>query len=205
MLSFCEKAFSAVECELIRINHSFGRDKKSKFSHFPNSKETATFHLLRTTCDRLSPNREQKSGCLMDWTTFCDKSLILSYKSNRFNCHFEADAAVIYHAHKINNFFNSGILNAPNLKLESVSCDVQDSSLMTIVCGLAFFYLKVTGPFWKLVNSSVKYTEFHIYVKMMYDALSIWCSNPYCNENRPSYNFKIQFGVATKTGKIIKF
>ena len=105
IVSSCEKAISAVEYEFIKINHSLGRDKESKFSHFVDCKETATFCLLRTTCDVLGPNGDQKSGCRMDWITFYDKSLIPSFKSNRFNCHFEASAAVIYHAHKIKKFF----------------------------------------------------------------------------------------------------
>ena len=83
----------------------------------------------------------------MDWVSFCEKSFIPSFKSNRFNCHFEAAAAIVFHFSKIKMFFTSGILNAPNLKLESVSCDVQDCFVMSVICCLTFFFLKVTGPF----------------------------------------------------------
>ena len=60
---------------------------------------------MRTTCNVLGQNGDQNSGCRKDWITFCDKSLIPSFKNNHFNCHFEATAAVIYNAHNIKNIF----------------------------------------------------------------------------------------------------
>ncbi|GFR74879.1 hypothetical protein ElyMa_000440800 [Elysia marginata] len=178
LVSACEKAVSAIECNFVREHGSLGRDKEKKFVHFADAKEIATFCLLRTACEVLGPNGDQKSGCRMDWVSFCEKSQIPSFKGNRFNCHFEAAAAIIFHVDKIKTFFTSGILNAPNLKLESVSCDVQDNTLMSIACCLALFFLKVTGPFWKLVNSSVKFTDFHHYFKMLDGALSRWSADP---------------------------
>ena len=105
LVSACEKAVSAIECEFVGVNGPLGRDKDKKFFRFADSKESATFRLLRTAYDVLGPNGDQKNGCRMDWVSFCDKSFIPSFKSNRFNCHFEAAAAIVFYFTKIKMFF----------------------------------------------------------------------------------------------------
>ena len=106
LVSACEKAVSAIECEFVRENGPLGRDKEKKFFRFADSKKSATFRLLRTACDVLGPNGDQKNGCRVDWLSFCEKSFIPSVKSNRFNCHFEAAAAIVFHFPKTKMFLH---------------------------------------------------------------------------------------------------
>ena len=39
--------------------------------------------------------------------------------------------------------------------------------LLSLVCAVAVFYLRVTGPHWQLMESSVKHPDFHVYVQLM--------------------------------------
>ncbi|KAK3797432.1 hypothetical protein RRG08_010709 [Elysia crispata] len=45
--------------------------------------------------------------------------------------------------------------------------DIADERLLSLICCIALIYLKVSGPYWKLVNSDVKYSDFSGYVQQM--------------------------------------
>lgn len=45
---------------------------------------------------------------------------------------------------------------------------------MALVCTVAVLFLPVTGPVFQLVQSSVRYTDFHIYIQKMEAALKKW-------------------------------
>ena len=64
LVSACEKAVNAIECEFVRENGPLGRDKE-KFFRFADFKESATFRLLRTACDVFGPNGDQKM--VVEW------------------------------------------------------------------------------------------------------------------------------------------
>ena len=53
------------------------------------------------------------------------------------------------------------------MKIKSVAADLGDERLLALVCAVAVLFLHVTGPFFQLVQSSVKYTDFHIYIQKM--------------------------------------
>ena len=72
-------------------------------------------------------------------------------------------------------FFKSGVLGSDrNLKIQSVALDVEDDNLMIIIGALTVFYFIVTGPYWKVVNSSIPYSQFHTYVQTMYSCFQKW-------------------------------
>ena len=134
-----------------------------------------TTRVIRTTCDVLGSCGDQKNGCPTDWTTFCENFQIPSFKVNRFNCFFHAAAALIHHHREINKLFSSGILpDNINLKLQSVSLDVADERVLCLLCAVALFYVKVTGPYWWLINSSVKYCDFYLHVQRMHSCFQKW-------------------------------
>jgi len=54
-----------------------------------------------------------------------------------------------------------------SLKLQSIEADLQDQRLVTLLSAVALLYFRVTGPYWKLLQSDVRYTRFHIYVQKM--------------------------------------
>lgn len=101
--------------------------------------------------------------------THCPSSHIPSFKSNRFNCFFEASAALIFNRHDTSTFSQSGILDEDNfnLKLQAFSLEMEDNTLLCLLCAVALIYLKVKGPYWILVNTKVEYADFHFYVKSM--------------------------------------
>ena len=177
--SKCEKSLLESEAHFkSESDCSLGRDRTDDF--FKTDSESSTSRLIRTACEVLGPRGDQKCGRHHDWMTFCPDSNIPSFKSNRFNCFFEAAAALIYHLKTIRLFFSSGTLDEDNLnkKLKAVAMDVDDDQLMCFVCAVALFYLKVTGPYWVLVNSDVLYADFHMYVKMMFSNFQLMSENP---------------------------
>ncbi|GFN81993.1 hypothetical protein PoB_000849900 [Plakobranchus ocellatus] len=174
----CNNALLAVKKE---AGEELGRDKNERLRQFSKESETATTRLIRLACDCLGPRGDEKSGCRQDWLSFCSlKSFIPSFRSNRFNCFFEAAAALIFHRQQLHQFFNSGILpDNINSKLQSVHLDIDDDKLMSCICAIALFYLKITGPYWRLINSkTVKYFEFNNYVQVLHSSLSAWSSDP---------------------------
>ena len=176
----CEKAIASIERDLKEKNgEQIGRDKDGAFSRFSLDNETATNRVIRTTCDVLGPRGDQKNGYREEWIVFCGNSMIPSFKSNRFNCFFLAAAAIIHHLHKIKAFSTNVLPDNVNLKMKSVSCDVHDDDLMACLCAIALLYLKITGPYWKLLTSGkVMYCDFHVYVKMLHSSLLKSSSDP---------------------------
>lgn len=53
------------------------------------------------------------------------------------------------------------------MKMESVVADLEDERLLILVCAVAVIYLRVTAPYWLLLQSKVKYTELHKYIQRM--------------------------------------
>ena len=142
MSSACEKAISKVEKELeSERQQKFGRDQNAKYE----GSESCVSRVIRTACDILGPRGDQESGCRVQWTTFIANS-VMYFKGNRFNCFFEEVASLIFHLPTMVQFFSSGVLHEnPNRKIHSVSPDVQDKTLMCMVCAVALFFIKITG------------------------------------------------------------
>ena len=91
-------------------------------------------------------------------------------------------------------FVTSGVLRDDvNLKIQSVSLDVQDDILLCFLCAIAFFfYLKVTGPYWKLVNSNViTYSQFHVHIQKMHSVFRELLDQPH---KIFDHDFKSVFG-----------
>ena len=170
------------EAEEIYVRDSgerLGRDKDPQFSNFQKEK-SATVRLIRMACEILGPRGDQKNGCREQWKTFCEGSKIPSFKGNRFNCFFEAADVIIFHFQRLKLFFTSGILHEnPNRKVQSVSLDIQDKSLMSFVSCLALMFLKITGPYWSLIKSkNVVYCDFYKHATSLQCHLEKWTIDP---------------------------
>ena len=175
----CEKAFKKIEAEIRESsNEPIGRDKHPQFSRFASDGETCVSRLIRTLCDVLGPRGDQKNGRRVEWKEFCPDSKITSFKGNRFNCFFESAAAIVHHYKRIRTFFTSGVLaEKPNMKIESVGLDTADKNLISCICALAFFYLKVSGPYWALVTSSVPNEQFCRQIQGMHSKFVTWAES----------------------------
>ena len=174
----CEQALCAVEAD---ITGKLGRDKDPRFARF-NKAESAAARLIRTASDICGPRGDDKNGCRAEWLAYCHengrKSLLTSYRSNRFNCFFQGAAAILFHREDLQSFLTNGYLGRVNLKIDSVKADIVDEKLLSLVCAVALLYLQVTGPYWQLLESSVKHAEFHVYVQMMEACFDRWRDDP---------------------------
>ena len=60
-----------------------------------------------------------------------------------------------------------GYLALSNLKVESITADPGDNNLLALVGAVAVLFLRVTGPYFQLVQSNVKYSNFNVYIQKM--------------------------------------
>ncbi|GFO43030.1 hypothetical protein PoB_006953500 [Plakobranchus ocellatus] len=195
--SACEGTMKKVEQGYVdKTGRKLGRDQNSKFGRFSSS-EAAVSRYIRTACAILGPRGDQKSGCRVEWLAFCEEQQIISrlpsYRSNRFNCYFEAAARLIQLHKSILLFLNSSYLSHNNLLIESVKEDSNDPFVMALVLTLAFMFLQFTGPYWQLMQSKMPFAELYQPIQgMLYDLTHI-SSNPAVIFDE---NFKSQLFVA---------
>lgn len=64
------------------------------------------------------------------------------------------------------------------MKLQSVLADISDERLHSLLAAVGLLNINLTKPFWKLVNSTVQYVDFHHYIKKMALSLECWINNP---------------------------
>jgi len=174
----CELSLKHAEEKLVQESQpqeKLGRDKSTRFVMF-KSTEAATCRVIRIAADLTGPRGDEKNGCRMDWLAFCEekaqKSRMTSYRSNRFNSFFEGAAAIIHHQTDLRSFFPS--LGHSNLKIESLAADLDDQRLMICVCAVALIFIRITGPYWGLLQSHVKYNEFYEYVQCLSFYMDKW-------------------------------
>ena len=68
---------------------------------------------------------------------------------------------------------------SPNQKVKSWLTDIADKRLITIVQALAVVYVKITGPYWRLViHDDTKYLEMYKHIQPFYSKVKEWIENP---------------------------
>ena len=121
----------------------------------------------------IGPRDDEKNGCREAWEAFCGlrakKSHVQSFRSNRFNNFFEAASALHFHRNDIAEFF-SNYRQAPNLKLQSVLADCECDKIDVLLAAIGILFFVVTGPYWKLITSKVKYLDLYKYFTPMRDS-----------------------------------
>ena len=158
-----------------------GRDLHAAFARW-KSTEAAAVRLVRLACDLLGPRGDLKCGCRDEWLAFCElnniKSLIPSYRGNRFNAHFQGAAMVLYHKENIIELLQDH-LPSRNRKQDSVLLDAKSDSVTIFLMALAILYYKFTLPYHNLVLSkSTKYAQFYIPITQMHTSLSEYAEDP---------------------------
>ena len=71
----------------------------------------------------------------------------------------------------------SGFLSHSNLKLQSIEFDVSDPRLLALLCAVGIIYMRVTGPYWKLMNSKVAYAGLHHFIQQLTSHIRNWCND----------------------------
>ena len=72
---------------------------------------------------------------------------------------------IIHHRRTLLSFFWS--FGHSNLKMPSVEADLADNRLLLFVAAVALLYIHLTGPYWELLQSNVKYVELYQYINPM--------------------------------------
>ncbi|KAM7373514.1 hypothetical protein PAMP_008359 [Pampus punctatissimus] len=163
-----------------------GRDRLPKFNNFVNLSESATSRYIHMVCDILSPRTPDTQNYRKHWLAFCEEknnpSRLAVNESNRFNNYFEAAAGLIHHHKEVALFFSDLLsLNndeCPNIILESVAADANDSVIQSLVCVLAIVYCKIIGPYWQLLKSKGEYSLYSQYMLCLYQKYLDWSKDP---------------------------
>lgn len=163
-----------------------GRDSLPKFKNFVGLPESATSRYIHMACDLLSPISPEKPNYRKHWVAFCEEkgnpSRLTVNRSNRLNNYFEAAAGLIHH-HKETALFFADLLSiandpCPNIILESIAADANDSMIQSFVCVVAIIYLKILGPYWQLLKSGGEYALFSQFLLYLYQRFIDWSKDP---------------------------
>ncbi|XP_072226653.1 uncharacterized protein [Leuresthes tenuis] len=204
-----EQLIMSFEKEIILSRgEKLGRDKLPKFKNFVNMAESATWRYVHMACDILSPRTPEKQNYRKHWVAFCEEkgnpSKLAVNQSNRFNNYFEAAAGLIHHHREIALFFSDlmSMTNdeRPNIILESVAADANDSVIQSFVCALAIIYCKILGPYWQLLKSGGEYSLFCQYLLCLYQKFLDWSKDASTLlEPEDGANVFLQFPLQEKT------
>ena len=109
------------------------------------------------------------------WESHCAskgvKSKISSYKDNRFNGLFQVSAQVLHHREDFIYILDN--VNLSNKKLQSVAADLKCGVVCTFLQALAIAFLRITGPYYNLMESNVPYLEIYRYIQSLYEYLQV--------------------------------
>ncbi|XP_029022835.1 uncharacterized protein LOC114865682 [Betta splendens] len=193
---------------IMSSGEKLGRDKLQKFQNIVNMSESSASRYIHMACDVLSPRTPGKLNYRKYWVAFCKEKenpcKLVVNESNHFNNYFEAAAGLIHH-HKETALFFSDLLSLnddtrPNIILQSVAADANDSVIQSLVCVVAIVYCKVIGPYWQLLKSGGEYSQYSQYLLSLYQKFLDWAKNPSALlEPEEDSNVFLQFPLQEKT------
>ncbi|XP_055013152.1 LOW QUALITY PROTEIN: uncharacterized protein LOC110173302 [Boleophthalmus pectinirostris] len=181
-----EEQILSLEMQITQKTGSkLGRDKLPKFHSFVNFKESATSRYIHMACALLSPKSQHNTTFRKHWLAFCSEkrnpSELMEESTTRINNYFEASAGLIHHYKEIGLFFSDMLAlenDSPNIVLESVANDANDSIIQSFVCVLALIYCKILGPYMQLLKSAATFTMYPSYLLGLYQTFLDWSKDP---------------------------
>lgn len=182
-----EQEIMCIEKEVIRSTGSnLGRDKLPKFHSLVNFTESTTSRYIHMACGLLSPQSSDNRNYRKYWMAFCQEkrnpSEVMEKPTNRINNYYEAAAGLIHHYKEIGAFFSDLLLleneKYPNITLESVIADANDTIIQSLVCVVALVYCKILGPYWQLFKSSAAYSLYPNFLLSLYQKFLDWVKDP---------------------------
>uniref|UniRef100_A0A8C6S950 Zgc:109744 n=1 Tax=Neogobius melanostomus TaxID=47308 RepID=A0A8C6S950_9GOBI len=182
-----EEQIMSLEKEIIQTSGStLGRDKLPKFKGFSNFGESATSRYIHMACALLSPKSVHNRTFRKHWMAFCKEkknpSELMEQSTDRICNYFEASAGLIHHYKEVGLFFSDMLAlesdTCPNIVLESVTNDANDSIIQSFVCVLALIYCKILGPYLKLLKSAATFTMYPTYLLWLYQRFLNWSKEP---------------------------
>lgn len=171
---------------ILSAGEKLGRDKLPKFKNFLSLKESATSRYIHMACEILSSSSPDKKTYRRHWVAFCKEmknpSRLVYNQAERLSCYFEAAAGLTHHHQEIVPFI-SDLLSLdteefPDIVLESLAADADDSVIQSLVCVLAIVHCKILGPYWQLLRSGAEYSLFSKYILCLYQKFLDWSKDP---------------------------
>ena len=154
------------------FGRSLGRDDLEQFSDF--REEFVAERTVRMVSETFGPVGDYL-GLRDVWESHCAskgvKSKISSYKDNRFNGLFQVSAQVLHHREDFIYILDN--VNLSNKKLQSVAADLKCGVVCTFLQALAIAFLRITGPYYNLMESNVPYLEIYRYIQSLYEYLQV--------------------------------
>ncbi|KAJ0003690.1 hypothetical protein NQD34_008788 [Periophthalmus magnuspinnatus] len=182
-----EEQILNLEMEITQKTGSkLGRDKLPKFQSFVNFKESATSRYIHMACTLLSPKSSHNTTFRKHWVAFCSEkrnpSELMEESTTRISNYFEASAGLIHHYKEMGLFFSDMLAlesdTSPNIVLESVANDANDTIIQSFVCVLALIYCKILGPYMQLLKSAATFTMYPSYLLGLYQTFLDWSKEP---------------------------
>ena len=165
-------------------NVKLGRDSHVMFRFY--SFENVASRIVRMCSQVFGPNGDEKCGVRDKWLADCHRrrvtSYISNYKDNRFNSIFLGATELIHH---LQDMIRVDLYcETLNLKLQSIILDLKDSRVITFVQAFAMFYVQLTEPYWRVIQS-VTYDRLPEYVQSLASNVSqiIYDPEQLLNEN----------------------
>ena len=87
-------------------------------------------------------------------------------------------AAEIHHLRAEISDFGQKLENS-NLKVRSVLLDLTDPRVRSMIHALAVIYVKVTRPYWDMINNkSTGYLDLPAHIRILDERVQLWLSTP---------------------------
>ncbi|XP_056017756.1 uncharacterized protein LOC130053959 [Ostrea edulis] len=119
------------------------------------SQEAGVIRLIRTCSKAFGRGMDEKSGCFLDFQTYCSQhkvpTLFVRYRHNRFNIFFLLAQYVYFHRERIIDFLKEKH-GATNRLLSTILCDVQVPLFISGCRVLGLISKLITAPLWHLIE-----------------------------------------------------
>lgn len=117
--------------------------------------EAGVIRLIRTCSKAFERGVDKKSGCFLDFQTYCSQhqvpTLFVRYRHNRFNIFFLLAQYVYFHRERIVDFLKEKH-GATNRLLSTILCDVQVPLFIAGCRVLGLISKLITAPLWRYLE-----------------------------------------------------
>ena len=134
--------------------------------------ESGTVRLVRTTCKAFQRRACEKSGCPLQFTSYLkqqgfDSNPLINFRGNRYNVLFANGGRVYQLSEHIINFLKK-VWGTPNRLLQAVLNDAESNLNMAGCKALGLIDKHITGPLWRLMESSTHILDVPKYYKVLH-------------------------------------
>ncbi|XP_072040335.1 uncharacterized protein [Amphiura filiformis] len=184
VLNLQEYAASALfEWEIIEAGENkLGREKKVLWSR---GKESATLLTVRSFCNLLGPECDEKSGMVEDFKSILtthhnqSKSHLQSYRGNRFNVPFHNSAATYHHKQHFSTLVASlDQKREENMFIKCLKLDLQDDIILAGMRAMGIICEHITTPLMQMIESDLHILDTDKFYTRLHQKVLDWMIDP---------------------------